>query len=195
MTLKNPILIFSEYCEHCGLFIEKLRESSELFKSFVFLNIDPDKNNNRPNAFYKIQNDLKFKIEEVPVVITINAEYILSGIEAFNWLEYETQVKIKEDKFPLEFNPNEMGSVSDPYSMIGNNTAAKQSYLHFGDPIDEIETPPPTETTYDRNGRNIDKEAEMKSIMEQKIQERNNLLITPKQIDQSRIDWNSGKVI
>lgn len=192
-SFEKPILIFSEFCEHSQVFIEHLRKFPELFKTFVYLNIDPDINNNRPNIFYKIQNELKYHITEVPTIITINAKQVLSGIEVFKWLDFQTKIE-KKEKVPLEFNPNEMGSISDMYSPIDGNIAAKQNYMHFNDPIDEIDTPPENDE-YDQNGRTVDKEQELNKKMEQKLQERNLLQTMPKQVEESRIDWNSGKIM
>jgi len=142
---EKNILFYSDYCIHSTNFINNLMSEESLFESFVKINIDVDPNTRkRPPVFYTVQEQMNFKIAEVPTIIVDNANYILSGIEAFKWLEYHIK-KIEEEKKELSaFNPNEMGSFSDSYSPLGNdnpNNASEQSFKFVGKPDQRIETP------------------------------------------------------
>jgi hypothetical protein len=142
---EKNILFYSDYCIHSTNFINNLLQQEELFESFVKINIDVDQTTRkRPAIFYTVQEQLNFKISEVPTVIVDNANYILSGLEAFKWLEYHLK-KIEEEKKDLvAFNPNEMGAFSDSYSPLGsdgNNNASDQTFQFVGRPDQKIETP------------------------------------------------------
>ena len=136
---EQPILIYSNYCPHSKKFLEILAQHTNINDAFAKLNIDP-----RPKIFYDIQNTLKYTITEVPTIILPNAEYILSGEQAFKWLSFQ----IEQSQKPTEldaFNPNEMGSFSDPYSSVDskNMTDAKSQCFKFvGQPDEKIHTPP-----------------------------------------------------
>lgn len=131
---KQPILIYSDYCPHSKHFIDNLSKISNIDSAFVKLNIDP-----KPQVFYEIQNALQYKITEVPTIILPNAEYILSGEEAFKWLQYQLEPKELD-----AFNPNEMGSFSDPYASVDSKSmtdAKSQSFKFVGQPDEKIYTP------------------------------------------------------
>ena len=140
---ERPILFYSEYCIHSTNFITILMKTPELFETFIRINIDVDLNTKqRPKIFYDIQNNLQIKISEVPTIITPGPEYILTGAEAFNWLENEIQ-QYKSASI-LGFNSIEMGSFSDSYSNYGSSDlhdAKEQCFKFIGKPDDKIETP------------------------------------------------------
>lgn len=141
---ERPILIYSDYCIHSTNFINELMKNQEMFESFIRLNIDVDPNTrSRPAIFYEIQQKLTHKISEIPTIIVENAEYILTGANAFEWLEYHLNKKEQEKELEA-FNPIEMGSFSDSYSSYGSNdlNAAKEQSFKFLDKLDEkINTP------------------------------------------------------
>lgn len=144
----KPILFYSDYCVHSTNFINVLMKHEELFNYFIRVNIDVDsKTKKRPDIFYTVQKTLQFKITEVPTIIVENGEYILSGKEAFSWLEAQlNDVEKMEDL--SGFNPIEMGSFSDSYSSYGNNSmhdnAKQQSFKFIGEPDLKINTPQET---------------------------------------------------
>ena len=91
---ERPILIYSNYCIHSTNFINELMKNSEMFENFIRINIDVDPNTrSRPSIFYEIQEKLNYKISEIPTIIVDNAEYILTGVNAFEWLEYNLNKK------------------------------------------------------------------------------------------------------
>lgn len=144
---ERPILFYSDYCNHSNNFIKQLLTQKELFDHFIRINIDVDvSTNQRPKIFFDIQKQLNYSIQEVPTIIVNNAEYILSGEEAFKWLEFNLKTN-KEVSAPVElsaFNPNEMGSFSDSYSPIGSsdlNDAREQSFKFIDKPDQIIDTP------------------------------------------------------
>lgn len=142
---QRPILIWSEYCNYSKNFINALLKHNDLYESFIRINIDTDqKTNRRPQIFYQIQTALKFKIKQVPTIIVNNGEYILSGVEAFKWLDYMINKNnvVKEDL--QGFNPIEMGSFSDSYAKYGStklHDATEQSFKFLNKDDQKIETP------------------------------------------------------
>jgi len=151
---ERPILFYSNYCNYSKLFIQNLLRYQELFDSFIRINIDADPNTKtRPQVFYDIQSALQFKITDVPTIIVQNGEYILSGKEAFTWLEYqfnELNKQLEEMNNPNQpempselqgFNPLEMGSFSDGYAGIDDSLPKTQSFQFLNQPPPVIQTP------------------------------------------------------
>jgi hypothetical protein len=140
---EQPIFIFSEYCQHSINFINVLRKHPDFINQFKLINIDVDpQTKQRPRVFYDIQAQLNHVISEVPTVIIKGGEYVLTGEEAFKWLEYE----LKQNQAPdlMAFNPNEMGSFSDSYSKFGAtdlHDATEQTFKFVHRPDDKINTP------------------------------------------------------
>jgi hypothetical protein len=118
-------------------------KTPELFENFVRINIDIDINTKkRPKVFYDIQKELQIKISEVPTVITPGPEYVLTGSDAFNWLNDQNQ-DFKSESI-IGFNSIEMGSFSDSYSTYGSSDlydAKEQSFKFISKPDDIIQTP------------------------------------------------------
>jgi hypothetical protein len=142
---ERPILIYSNHCAYSKKFLDILMSHTELFQSFIRINIDVDiKLKDRPKIFYEIQNILNFKITEVPTIIVDN--YILAGEDAFNWLNDNTKPPVPEEKEVLAFNPNEMIGFSDGYAGYGvtdmHEKTAEQSFAFLDKQYEEIYTPP-----------------------------------------------------
>jgi hypothetical protein len=151
---ERPILLYSNYCAYSQQFVEMLLENKELFETFIRVNIDanPD-TKRRPDLFYQIQDTLNYKIKEVPTIIIGNGEYVLSGSEAFKWLNYELEQINSQSSNGNNgsngmfegFNSVEMGSFSDMYSNFGSNSlndAREQSFKFLNKPDVSIQTPP-----------------------------------------------------
>ena len=148
---ERPILIYSNHCIHSQNFINILLKVPQIFEAFVRLNIDinPETNARNP-VFYEIQNILQYKITEVPTIIVDNGNYVLTGEEAFKWLDYyinkgnnNSNIQHNSDngnnnkgdngnnnkgdnssgveKEVEGFNSIEMGSFSDMYSTYGSS--------------------------------------------------------------------------
>lgn len=136
------ILIYSDYCVHSANFANILTQHPDIQAQFTIINIDVDPSTQqRPSVFYDIQYKLNHPITEVPTIIVENGQYILSGEEAFKWLEY-TVDNGEKDLEP--FNPNEMGSFSDMYADFGSNemnNAREQSFKFVNKPDVKIQTP------------------------------------------------------
>jgi hypothetical protein len=141
---ESPILIYSHYCDYSKRFIGLLKEYPEVGEYFVKINIDVDpQTRQRPQAFYQIQKELDFKITEVPTIIVEDGQYVLSGEEAFKWIEYKIEAIAPKDLGG--FNPNEMGAFSDGYSPYGEkdmNNASEQTFCFVNKIYEGIETPP-----------------------------------------------------
>jgi hypothetical protein len=109
----------------------------ELYESFIRMNIDVDPSTKkRPKAFFQIQDVLEIKITKVPTLITPNAQYVLSDVDAFKWLEYQVKLLTDTSGELQPFNPNEMGSFSDNYSSFGSTDlcdAKEQSFKFYKD--------------------------------------------------------------
>ena len=132
---EKPIVIYSDYCVYSKNFIQTLMKYPDLFNSFIRMNIDVDtKTKRRPQAFYQIQDVLDIKITKVPTLITPNAQYILSDVEAFKWLEYQVKLLTDTSGELQPFNPNEMMSFSDNYADYGSTDlcdAKEQSFKFY----------------------------------------------------------------
>jgi hypothetical protein len=151
---ERPILIFSNYCKYSNLFLENIVQYPELFDLFIRVNIDVDPETaERPAIFYEIQKILQYNITSVPTIIIENGEYVLSGKEAFSWLEFQinklnTLNENNENPVPetnyesLEaFNPLEMGSFSDGYASIDDTIPKSQSFKFLNQSDQSINTP------------------------------------------------------
>lgn len=143
MSFQQPILLYSKYCEYSNNFILALRKNVDLYTSFALINIDADpQTKKRPRVLYEIQKQLGMPIKEVPTIIVEKGEYMLSGSEAFKWLDFQLQEFEKKDLQP--YSCLEMGSFSDQYSQYGSsdsNNATDQTYLFINKKYDQIVTP------------------------------------------------------
>lgn len=140
---ERPLLVYSNYCNHSNRFIDALGEHPELAETFLTLCIDiHPATKKRPDAFYQIQKDINFQISEVPTIIVEQGKYVLSGEEAFKWLNHTIEKMAKKEL--SAFNPNEMLSFSDQYSPYGSkemNDASEQSFRFINRNYDNIDTP------------------------------------------------------
>lgn len=129
---EKPIVIYSDYCVYSKNFIQTLMKYPDLYNSFIRMNIDVDvKTKRRPKAFYQVQEVLGVKITKVPTLITPNAQYVLSDVDAFKWLEYQVKLLTDTSGELQPFNPNEMSSFSDNYANFGSTNlcdAKEQSF-------------------------------------------------------------------
>uniref|UniRef100_A0A6C0E0I4 Thioredoxin domain-containing protein n=1 Tax=viral metagenome TaxID=1070528 RepID=A0A6C0E0I4_9ZZZZ len=142
----KQILFYSNFCKHSKNFIHTLSQNSKLYEDFIRINIDVDpQTRSRPRLFYDIQNALQYKIEEVPTIIVNKAEYVLSGKDAFQWLEDQMQPVVQMEKEVSAFNPIEMGGFSDTYAMCGSKSlhdnSAEQCFKFLGKSDEPIQTP------------------------------------------------------
>lgn len=148
---ENPVLIYSEYCKYSNDFLEMLL-NTPLSQKFNYVNIDLNPNTKtRSEDFYTIKNILLKKyshdLKAVPTIIVENGEFVLTGVDAFEWLRHilntlhNASVPEKVDKVDkvdsnvtmdinkvesnggdlYGFNHNEMGAFSDIYSTFGLN--------------------------------------------------------------------------
>lgn len=143
---EQPIIIYSDYCTHSVNFLKVLLKHPELDEQFIKINIDVDpRTRQRPAVFYDLQYKLNYSITEVPTIIVNAGEYILSGEEAFKWLEFTIEkMKAEEEKELCGFNPNEMGSFSDCYSQFGSSSmhdATEQTFKFIHKQDERINTP------------------------------------------------------
>jgi hypothetical protein len=177
--MSNSLLIFSDYCVYSKQFLDILQQHRELAKAFNYLNIDVNpETGKRPQLFFDIQNQLGFKLTEVPTVLLNDGEYILAGEEAFKWINHEINKNTKKEY--EGFNPNEMGSFSDMYSPIGSSDlhdASEQTFKFIHKPNDFISTPPEeinfTNQKFAQNTTdNVSKEKLIEARLEELIAER-----------------------
>lgn len=131
---ERPIVIYSNYCIHSQNFLKLLIKNPDLYDAFIRMNIDVNpETKQRPQIFYKIQEELNQKIVKVPTIIVMDNEglLVLSDKDAFKWLELQT-APLKEELSP--FNQNEMNSFSDGYAKYGStdlNDATEQNFKFF----------------------------------------------------------------
>lgn len=151
---EEPVLLYSNHCAYSEKFINIITQNK---MNFIKLNIDANANGIRNPDFYNIQEALRVKITEVPTIIVKNEgeNYVLSGEEAFKWLEYQLKTQNTQSKqIPQEltgFNSNEMGSFSDQYSNFGSNglfsDAKDQSFVFLDKQYDKMTTNPEDTST------------------------------------------------
>lgn len=160
---ERPILIYSEYCDHSQKFLSVLMKHRNIMEAFLTLCIDVDvTTRQRPRAFYEIQQTLNYKITEVPTIIVQNGQYVLSGAQAFQWLEFELEQLVKEEELQ-PFNANEMGAFSDMYSQFGSNglhDAREQNFKFVNKPDVPIPTPQDSGTVNPEEYSRMQKERE-----------------------------------
>lgn len=147
INLSKNILLYSNYCNFSKNFYQNLSQNKDIMASFEFISVDVNPSTKtRDPLFFEIQRTLGMKVKEVPTIIVENGQYMLSGKEAFKWLEY-TQSQKSELEIPAElqgYNCLEMGSFSDQYSRFGSNQMndATDQIYKFLDKADEpIQTP------------------------------------------------------
>ena len=181
---ERPILFYSDYCIHSTNFINVLMKHQEIYDLFIRVNIDVDpKTKNRPEIFYNVQRALKYKITEIPTIVIESGEYVLTGSEAFKWLEGQFQVT--EGEMVEEvcgFNSIEMGSFSDSYSSYGskglNDDVREQCFKFLGKPDLKINTPEETSGNVSSEDYNL-KQRERESVIKKPNQ------FTPNQSNQN----------
>lgn len=176
---EKPILLYSGFCNYSKKFVELLKTNEQVYNAFVYLSIDVDPNTNRrPVDFYKLQEVLDYKITEVPTIIVEKGQYVLSGEEAFKWLEY-TFSRFKKNDL-VAFNPNEMGSFSDQYSNYGAqdmNDATDQSFRFLNKEYDNIETPPIDASTISE--QDYSKKLQGRNNMDTNLPKNGNIQVPP----------------
>jgi hypothetical protein len=150
-------------------FINNLEQVPQVAKYLTPLCIDPIYKSERgthciPENFIELQDFLKEKsipkITKVPSVVLSSDEIIiLSGSDAFNWLDKITSQNQDDQRdqknaqsnsqsqsqsqlqLQLEgVNPNEMMSFSDSYSMLNSDSVSNQSYQFINKELQSIPT-------------------------------------------------------
>ena len=128
MSFDRPILIYSDYCIHSKNYLQMLMKHPNIYETFIRMNIDVDpQTKQRPNVFYKIQQQLNKKIVRVPTIIIKNEKngeiLLLSDKDAFKWLDFKINANKEGGDTSIKgFNINEMGSFSDGYSKYNENS-------------------------------------------------------------------------
>lgn len=163
---ERPILIFSKYCKYSMQFLENLSTIPNLFDAFVRVNIDADPiTKKRPQVFDVIQHALQLRITEVPTLILDQGKTILTGKNAFMWLDnvvsdieeqlQQNQQNQSQQESPPQnnlqsnykpediscFNPNEMGGFSDCYATINSEQPSQHTFQFINQAPIKIVTP------------------------------------------------------
>lgn len=138
--------MYSNYCNFSKNFYQALSNDKSTFSTFEFISVDVNPQTKTRNPlFFEIQKSLGMKVKEVPTIIVENGQYMLSGKEAFKWLEYTLSQNQEQSQVDLQgYNCLEMGSFSDQYSKFGSNQMndATDQIFKFLDKQDEpIPTP------------------------------------------------------
>jgi hypothetical protein len=145
-------LVYSKYCKHCLQFIDELEKVPQIANCLTPLCIDPQHDGhgsyNLPENFIGLQNLLTDKgkelIVKVPTVVFGNGNdsdiVVLSGSDAFNWLEMNEQPQQQQQRELEGVNPNEMLSFSDSYSMLNSDSVSNQSYQFINRQFQSIPT-------------------------------------------------------
>lgn len=188
--LDRPILFYSDYCIHSTNFINALMKHQELFDLFIRINIDIEpETKRRPIVFYELQSMLNCKISEIPTIIIEGGKYILTGEEAFKWLEQQLSL-IEKDNELTPFNPNEMGSFSDSYACYGSNdinNATEQTFKFLSKPDERINTPAETSSSVSKEDYSK-KQQEREKFINITPPQTQQKQLTPQQIQQSQFN-------
>ena len=84
---KNPIILCSTLCKHCVELVDLMQSNLKVFEDWIVINIDTDTTTGkRPQAYYDIQNIFDKGISSVPTIIVEEGKKLLSGIDAFNYI-------------------------------------------------------------------------------------------------------------
>jgi thiol-disulfide isomerase/thioredoxin len=93
-----------------------MKNNQEKFEDVIILKIDVDKlTNKRPQAYYDIQNIYEWSIKSVPTVIVDDGKKVLSGEDAFNWLDSVI------NKLP-DYKPSNL-NVNEEFSNVGQDSS------------------------------------------------------------------------
>jgi hypothetical protein len=151
MDFSKNILLYSNYCNYSKKFYETLSGEKNLFSTFEFISVDVNPQTKTRNPlFFEVQKTLGMKVKEVPTIVVENGQYMLSGKEAFKWLEYTMSQKresVVQEQVPVDlqgYNTLEMGSFSDQYSRFGSNQmndATDQIFKFLNKQDEPIPTP------------------------------------------------------
>ncbi|NBP13212.1 hypothetical protein EBU95_02310 [bacterium] len=200
-SFSKNVLIYSDYCTYCQNFASVLIKHPDILDQFEKINIDIDlSTKQRPQMFYDIQRTLDFEISEVPTIVVESGNYVLTGEEAFKWLDY--QIKQKEAQDTLQaFNPMEMGSFSDSYSNYGatDDSCALQSFKFLCDPDTPIQTPQELNTDSPQKidftkGSINNKQRDIDKRLQELIGEREGMMNKGPRNSKHRIDFTTGKM-
>jgi hypothetical protein len=86
---ENPILLYSTDCKYSNSFLDSLHENKTLYNSFIKVNINKNKRTNKRSQIYtNLVKEFPEYIKSVPCIVLNNKTVILSGNEAFAWLNY-----------------------------------------------------------------------------------------------------------
>jgi hypothetical protein len=86
---ENPILLYSTDCKYSNSFLDLLHENKTLYNSFIKVNINKNKKTNERSRIYiNLIKEFPQYIKSVPCIVLNNKTVILSGNEAFAWLNY-----------------------------------------------------------------------------------------------------------
>ena len=113
-VFKNPILIYSKYCKHSKHFIDTLSQSP-LIEQFQFINVDIDPvTKNRSNEYYTLKQLLleqyNYQLKSVPTIIVEKGEFILNGVDSFEWLKYKLNTLHNKNNLKVDSQLNVPGS-------------------------------------------------------------------------------------
>ena len=115
MSQKNYTLFYSNYCNFCKQFLQKLNKL-DIKKEFSFYCVD---NNKAPPH-----------VRSTPTLSIRQEQKNLKGKEAFDWLENYI-IKKNENAMPSAWHPGEMGSsMSDNYSFLNNENISEGGISH-----------------------------------------------------------------
>ena len=162
----KSLIFYSTQCDYSRKFIGTLNKFPAVKANCNLVCIDVDRaTRKRHQLFYQVQNILQRKITKVPTLIEYKNETVLmlSGEEAFKWLQYsvkqflKTQKGVDKDGKVVPFTHNEMELITDIYTNCGESKLSDifkkemQSFKYINCPTKRIITP------VDNNVGSVDK--------------------------------------
>jgi len=126
----KPMLFYSVNCKYSSLFMNHLAKNKMLKDNFMCVQIDPDpRTRQRTPIFYQIQMLLQKPIKSVPTLV-LDGRYMLTGKEAFKWLEDV----LNKNSGIKGFNTFEMDQFSDKYADLQTDIS-KTDQIHLEDTV------------------------------------------------------------
>jgi hypothetical protein len=192
--------VYSCACKYSTEFINAIPDI--IFETALVLCIDKNTDGKRLRLFQTVQDLLGHQITEVPTVIVKGGEFVLTGQEAFRWLEYTlrnnasagTGTGVIDTPQPVAQIPAvqehslEMFGNGTGYSSLNGNVDTPSSFVVPGS-LSGFSIPTPAESSQNDNG--VSFEDRVKAMEQERVEAG----IQKKNAQLPRIDWSTGTVI
>lgn len=202
----RDIIVYSCACKYSTEFINAIPDI--IFETALVLCIDKNTDGKRLRLFQTVQDLLGHQITEVPTVIVKGGEFVLTGQEAFRWLEHTLRIseststsasasagaEVIDTPQPVAQIPVvqehslEMFGNGTGYSSLNGNVDTPSSFVVPGS-SSGFSIPTPAESSQNDSG--VSFEDRVKAMEQERVEAG----IQKKNAQLPRIDWSTGTVI